>query len=127
VGVPLLWEGMGTDSPFKVNIGKEAYEGVSPSDNVVKVKEMTNIMGTNSGNWTLDLALRTGAGLVEGRYDSADSLLKESNSVDVRVDQVLLVHQPGNTTHSFFVLNNAIENCNKIFLVKRDKNEASSV
>jgi len=43
------------------------------------------------------------------------------------VDQVFLVHQTGSSSNSLFTSDSAIENCNKIFWVKTDKNVAASV
>jgi len=43
------------------------------------------------------------------------------------VDQVFLVHQTGSSSNSLFTSDSAIENCNRIFWVKTDKNLAASV
>ncbi|KAL9289842.1 hypothetical protein ACSQ67_024406 [Phaseolus vulgaris] len=83
-GVPLVWEGKGTKSPIKSIVGTKVFRGSSPWDKVVKLKELSNIMGTLSGNRSLDLAPRLGAGMVEGRLDFAESFLDESGLVDVR-------------------------------------------
>lgn len=126
-GVPLVWEGKGTKSPIKSIVGTKVFRGSSPWDKVVKLKELSNIMGTLSGNRSLDLAPRLGAGMVEGRLDFAESFLDESGLVDVRVDQLLLVHLPEATADYLFTSDSAIENCNKLFWVNSDKNEVSNV
>ena len=43
------------------------------------------------------------------------------------VDQVFLVHQTGSSSNSLIPSDSAIENCNRIFWVKTDKNVAASV
>jgi len=43
------------------------------------------------------------------------------------VDQVFLVHQTGSSSNSLLPSDSAIENCNRIFWVKIDKNVAASV
>jgi len=53
------------------------------------------------------------AGEVEGKHPS--------------VDQVFLVHQTGSSSNSLFTSDSAIENCNRIFWVKTDKNVATRV
>jgi len=55
----------------------------------VKVKEVASIMGTNPGNRSPCIASRMVKGLYEGMLESTDILFKDSNLVDVRVDQAV--------------------------------------
>jgi len=84
-------------------------------------------MGTSSEIRFVALAPRPKAGVVSGGCVSMDNLFEEGNLVDVRVDQVLMVHQTDSRTDSFFTSDSAIENYNRIFWVKSDENETSNV
>jgi len=54
-------------------------------------------------------------------------LVGDKTGKQLTVDQVFLVHQTGSASNSIFTTDSAIENCNRIFWVKTDKNVASSV
>ena len=43
------------------------------------------------------------------------------------MDQVFFVHEIGSSSNSIFTFDSAIENCNRIFWVKIDKNVAAGV
>jgi len=126
-GVPLVWEGLGSGSSLKVKVGKEEYGDGCPRGKTTKVKRLSNVMGTSSGIRSATLAPRLKAGVVSGGCVSTHNLSEEGNLVYVRVDKVLMVHQTDSRTDSFFTSDSAIENCNRIFWVKSDENETSSV
>jgi len=56
-----------------------------------------------------------------------ETLLGDKVGKQLTVDQVFLVHQSGSKLNSMFASDSAIENCNRIFWVKTDKNVASNV
>jgi len=61
---------------------------------------------------------------MEGRSSGSDGEVVGRQS---SVDQVFLVHQTDSSSNSLFTSESAIENCNRIFWVKTDKNMAASV
>jgi len=82
--------------------------------------------GTKANN-SLFLVSRKGSNLEVDKSVFSDFLFDNNNLVDVRVDQaIFLVHQP-TRNDSLVISDSAIKNCNRIFWVKNDKNEASSV
>jgi len=58
---------------------------------------------------------------------SFEDLVGDKVGKQLTVDQVFLVHQSGSESNSLFASDSAIENCNRIFWVKTDKNVASNV
>ena len=63
-------------------------------------------------------------GDMDGRVSGLDGEVVGRQS---SVDQVFLVHQTSSSSNSLFTSDSAIENCNRIFWVKTDKNLAASV
>jgi len=63
-------------------------------------------------------------GSLKGRMST---LVGDNARKQLTVDQVFLIHQAGSESNSLFISDSAIENCNRIFWVRSDKNMASSV
>jgi len=83
--------------------------------------------GTKANN-SLFLVPRKGSNLEVDKSVFSYFLFDNNNLVDVRVDHaIFLVQQPTIRNDSLAMSDSAIENCNRIFWVKNDKNEASSV
>ena len=102
-GVMLVMEGKGLDNPSRSFGGTEA-------------------------NNSLLLVPRKGSNLEVDKSVLSDFLCDNNNLVDVRVDQaIFLVQQPTMRNDSLAMSDSAIKNCNRIFWVKNDENEASSV
>jgi len=80
-GVPLLWDGTGSESPLMMNREKELYGVGCARSKSVKVKDLNSVMGTSFDIQTAVLTPRPKTGLAVGRNVSGDNVLNESNLV----------------------------------------------
>jgi len=94
----------------------------------------TKESGRNVSLGGLSAGLGTGAeDVLEGGGNIVSSkgrlpgLVGEVGGEHPIVDQVFLVHQTGSSSNSLIPYDSAIENCNRIFWVKTDKNVVASV
>ncbi|KAK7372242.1 hypothetical protein VNO80_05616 [Phaseolus coccineus] len=124
----LEMEGKGGDKFPSFFSGSESHVSAHPSERISKVKKLTSILEASEASRSLSLASRKVAGLGEEASELADSPLAESKLVEVRVDQVdFLVQQPVSRLEFSSMSDSVIENCNRIYWLKNDKNEATRI